>query len=81
MSEAQGPSVALMKRYLKPEERMVLCDIGYNVKDTYLSPVSNASATYGNGNGTSNCPGLQVVGINDGINTLAPNIGAYTFIG
>ncbi|MGQ0829106.1 MAG: T9SS type A sorting domain-containing protein [Bacteroidota bacterium] len=72
MSNAQG--IGTLKRYLKPEERTVLCDLGYRVNSTYGSAaVFNSFFNYG----TGQCPGTNVAGINDGINTG----GAYTFIG
>lgn len=62
------------KRYLKPEERNVLCDIGYNVKTTFgVSTTSNGFYNYG---GTA-CSGIAVAGLNDGINSN----GDYTFVG
>lgn len=72
LSNANG--VGKTKRYLKPEERNVLCDIGYNVKTTF-----GASSTFGgffNYGGTA-CNGISVAGLNDGINSN----GSYTFIG
>lgn len=63
------------KRYLKPEERNVLCDIGYNVKTTFgTATTSNGYYNYG---GTA-CAGITVAGLNDGINSSS---GAYTFVG
>ena len=62
------------KRYLKPEERNVLCDIGYNVKTTY--GVSSTSGGFFNYGGTT-CTGIAVAGLNDGINST----GDYTFVG
>lgn len=64
----------MMRRFLKPEERNALCDIGYSVKSTFGSTaVANSFVNYG---GTA-CTGITVAGINDGIN----NAGSYTFIG
>lgn len=66
------------RRYIKPEERNVLCDIGYRVNTTY-----GVSGTFINGTATSfnyggnACSGITVAGINDGVNTM----GAFTFIG
>ena len=62
------------KRYLKPEERNVLCDIGYNVKTTF--GVSTTSSGFYNYGGTA-CAGISVAGLNDGINSN----GDYTFVG
>ncbi len=64
MSDANGTGATFMKRYLKSEERKVLCDIGYKVNTTYGN---NANLNFFNYGG-STCPGLQVAGINDGIN-------------
>ncbi len=64
MSDANGTGSFYMKRYLKPEERNVLCDIGYKVK-SYYGDVSNLNFfDYG----APVCPGTDVVGINDGFN-------------
>lgn len=62
------------KRYLKPEERNVLCDIGYNVKTTF-----GISSTFGGffNYGGAICAGISVAGLNDGLNS----IGSYAFIG
>jgi Domain of unknown function (DUF5122) beta-propeller/Secretion system C-terminal sorting domain len=64
------------KRYLKPEERNVLCDIGYKVNTNFGSstiPSFNSSAGL---YGSSVCNGIDVAGLNDGLN---PN-GTYSFI-
>ena len=63
-------SPGAMKRYLKPEERQVLCDIGYIV-DTVFG--DSANLNYNNYN-TTIC-GNQVAGINDGITS----IGTYKY--
>lgn len=60
MSNGNGPGNT--KRFLKPEERNVLCDIGYQVSSTYGNTTNLNFKDYG-----SACSGLQVVGINDGI--------------
>lgn len=52
-----------MKRYPSPEERMVLCDIGYSVNTTFGSAAVLNYKDYGG----VPCPGLQVAGINDGL--------------
>ncbi len=62
------------KRYLRPEERNVLCDIGYNVKTTFGD--SNTNNGFYNYGGTA-CNGIAVAGLNDGINSN----GDYTFVG
>lgn len=63
MSEINNAGPNFMKRFLKPEERRVLCDIGYKVNSTY----GNAGNLNFNNYNTSQCPGIEVVGINDGI--------------
>jgi hypothetical protein len=63
---------ATVKRYLKPEERTALCDIGYSVKTTYGTTTTlNGFYNYGG----SNCTGITVAGVNDGLNTN----GTFTF--
>lgn len=71
MSNAQGLSA--MKRFLKPEERMVLCDLGYKVNSTYGS-----AAAYGSFHnyGAGICPGTSISGINDGITAT----GSYAYL-
>jgi hypothetical protein len=64
MSDANGTGPTFMKRFLKAEERRVLCDIGYTVNTTYGN---TANLNFFNYSGSA-CPGLQVAGINDGIN-------------
>ncbi len=71
MSNANGPNV--MKRFLTPEERLVLCDIGYNTNNTFGSIANNNLKNYTE----PPCAGLNVGGINDGLN---PN-GTYIFTG
>jgi hypothetical protein len=61
------------KRFLKPEERNVLKDLGYTVATTYGS---TTNLTYKNYGGTVTT-GITVAGINDGINTDA----SYAFTG
>ncbi len=71
MADAIG--TGMTKRYLKPEERNVLCDLGYTVNTTFGSSVFNGTFNYG---GTA-CSGIKVAGTNDGINSN----GAYSFVG
>jgi uncharacterized delta-60 repeat protein len=66
--------IGTTKRYLKPEERNVLCDIGYNVKTTY--GVSSTVGGFFNYGGTA-CSGITVAGVNDGLNSN----GTYTYTG
>jgi hypothetical protein len=71
MSNAQG--LGVMKRYLKPEERKVLCDIGYKVNSTYGS--ASAYGSFFN-YGVGVCPGTSISGVNDGITAT----GSYAYI-
>jgi hypothetical protein len=54
-----------MKRYFKPEERQVLCDIGYKT-DTVFGDSANLNYSYYSG---GICDPMPVAGINDGIDT------------
>ncbi len=60
-----------MKRHHSWEERQVLCDIGYNVADTFGDVTSLNGFHFSGGT----CPGLQVAGRNDGVDTT----GSITF--
>jgi hypothetical protein len=73
MSDTYNSGPWSMKRYLKPEERSVLCDLGYNVLTNYGSIANLTDFNYG---GTL-CAGLQVAGTNDGIS----NSGSYSYLG
>ena len=66
-------SGVLAKRSLTNEERQILCDIGYGLKNTFGSISNN---TYKNYN-TNNCIGIEVAGVNDGLN----NSGGYIYQG
>lgn len=68
-NDSTNPGV--MKRYLTPEERQVLCDIGYNVNTTFGNAANLNNYVYSGGV----CPGRQVVGFNDGLT----DTGTYTF--
>ena len=57
-----------IKRFLKPEERTALCDIGYSLRTTYGGTAALSSFNYG---GTS-CDGTRVAGINDGLVSGVP---------
>lgn len=78
MSNATGPG--LMKRYLKEEERKVLCEIGYTVAATYGSVTyTTTQKTYTAGA----CNGLSVIGLNDGLGstgnyTITTTVGVAT---
>jgi hypothetical protein len=65
--------IGTTKRYLKPEERNALCDIGYSVNTVFGSTIN---LNYNNYSGTV-CNGINVAGVNDGVN---PD-GTYTFEG
>ncbi len=71
---SNGNGTGITKRYLKPEERKTLCDIGYNVK-TFFGTTTTTNNYYNYG-GTA-CTGISVAGVNDGINSS----GSYTFVG
>ncbi len=63
MSYATPPVVS--KRYHKPEEREILCNLGYNVNGTFGSSTAINYYDYG----VPACPGIGVCGVNDGIST------------
>ena len=67
-NQAQNGS-CYQKRYLRPEEKNVLCDLGYSVNTTYGSVVAGSNFTY-----TAACAGPNVWGVNDGLNA-----GMFTF--
>lgn len=68
-----GGGYGLNFRLLQPEERNVLCDLGYNVNSTYGN-VSNLNFyNYGG----SACSSPNVIGINDGITSG----GSFSFSG
>lgn len=73
MSNAVGTAVT--KRFLKPEERNTLSDIGYRLNSTYgnNTAVFNSFMNYGGGITVGN----TVAGTNDGIGSL----GVFTFTG
>lgn len=86
MSNANGTGNCYVKRQLKPEERYVLCDLGYSVNTTYTS--SAASPTISSGYtvttgvagstvnyGGSACQGSNIWGMHDG---FAGNLFTYT---
>jgi hypothetical protein len=63
MSNADGNGTCGIKRHPTPEERLVLCDLGYGVNTVYNSTAGNAYFSYGG----SACSGLGVWGVNDGL--------------
>lgn len=68
---APAQQYAIAKRHLAEEEKKVLCDLGYSVSASYVSPVSGAPFTYTSGA----CNGISIWGINDG---LTNNSYSYT---
>ncbi len=60
----------IAKRFLKPEERNVICDLGYNTGSVFGSAANLNFKNYG-----STC-GDRVAGINDGV----ANSGQYTIV-
>lgn len=68
MSNANGAGTN--KRFLKQEERNVLCDLGYTVSTTYTSMAAGAATVYAGGQ----CNPPNIYGVNDGIFA-----GAYTY--
>lgn len=91
-NEAPNPSLGgynpitnpgVIKRYPTPEERLVLCDIGYSVNPFYgvsgslstmYTGLAGPNLNYYAYTGASTCPGINVVGFNDGLSG-----GSYTF--
>lgn len=72
MSNANSAGNCSAKRYPKEEERIALCNIGYNVNSNYTSIAVGGNYTYTN----NTCNPLQIFGVNDGyIN------GSYTYTG
>lgn len=69
-SNAFGQGTCHIKRRITKEELNVLCDLGYNTTGTLVSSVNGASFSYTSGN----CPGLNVWGRSDGVNST----GLYT---
>ncbi len=76
MSNAVSTGSCYIKRYLKEEERHVLCDIGYTVQPTYSSTssaiIDGTSSSHGYTAGL--CSGSNIWGLND----VLVN-GIYTF--
>jgi hypothetical protein len=60
-----SPGPCYVKRYLKDEERLVLCDLGYSVNSTYGGTVV-AGSSYSYGAGPCS-PTLTIFGHNDGL--------------
>jgi len=58
---ANAGSTGMVRRVLTPQERQVLCDIGYTVGSTFGVAPNNTNYA------TSQCPGITVAGTCDGI--------------
>jgi hypothetical protein len=59
---SNGNGFGVTKRFLKPEEKNTLCDIGYNLKNTFgQSYTFNGTCTYA----ATSCSGISVAGTND----------------
>ncbi len=67
MSDQNGFGDCYIKRYLKEEERFVLCDIGYSVNTTYTSTAWVAGTSTVHNYGGAACPGTNIWGVNDGL--------------
>lgn len=68
MSNALSPGAT--KRYIKPEEKAALSDLGYGLNSTYGNSSQNSFFDYG-----FSSSGIGVAGVNDGISN-----NSYTFI-
>ncbi len=73
-SVINGPSNT--KRALTNEERLALCDMGYQTNTSFGSTVVNNITTYA----SANCPGIKVAGINDGFISSGPQTGQFSYI-
>lgn len=62
---SNGSPSGLSKRYIREEERKILCDLKYPVNSVYASSAFSANVTY-----TYPCNSTQIWGINDGITNL-----------
>lgn len=72
MANAIGPGDCYIRRYPKPEERYVLCDLGYTVKNNYISTnnsviIANGTYSYGSYPGGTCAPTPTIIGNHDGI--------------
>lgn len=56
MSNANGMGASFTKRHLTPEERLVLCDLGYNTASVFGTLVNNNSYNYN----TAACTGIKM---------------------
>lgn len=75
MSNAAGTGNCYVKRYIKEEERLALCNLGYSVNTTYNSIAVGANYTY-----TNSCSPNQVIGVDDGISNGIITYTAFTNI-
>ncbi|MFT3794768.1 PKD domain-containing protein [Flavobacterium sp.] len=62
--------LGVSKRYLKDEERKVLCDLGYSVNGVYGVASQASQQIYYNYN-TSACSGIIVAGVSDGLTSTS----------
>jgi hypothetical protein len=82
MSNSVNTGSCYVKRYLKEEEKNVLCDLGYSVASTYTSSTATGATVVIDGNnsfktysGGACNPALTIYGANDGISN-----GIYNYI-
>ncbi|HQQ94323.1 MAG TPA: T9SS type A sorting domain-containing protein [Bacteroidia bacterium] len=67
LANSVGTGSCYVKRYLRPDEKNVFCDIGYSVNSTYGGTlVAGSSYTY-----TGACNGPGVWGMHDGLSNAA----------
>ena len=83
MSNANLYGDCYVKRFPKPEERNVLCNLGYQVKANYVSTsstviIANNTYSYGPYSGGSCAPASTIIGNHDG---LVAGIYTYTTTG
>lgn len=62
MGFANGTGPTSAKRYIKPEERIALCDLGYKVNNVFGNSLNSNNLFAYTG---SICPGIGVAGVND----------------
>ncbi len=74
MSNSINPGGLSLKRFYQPEERQVLCDLGYTVDTVFGTNQQIVQHSYGG----IGC-GDQVAGLNDGI-IMAPPANTYAYV-
>jgi hypothetical protein len=67
MSNGTSCGGCFVERFPKEEERYVLCDLGYSVKNTFTSTAIVDGTLTSHAYTASACPGLNVWGVNDGL--------------